>query len=104
GRDAAAAIAENALAVRVVDVDHGAEFLTDPRDVPDRRDVAVHREHAIGDDEDLLRPAVYFFEGPLEIPDVAMSLDHALRLRQSDAVAGASMVQLVRHDGVPFPR
>src|SRR2546426_8129268 len=102
GRDAAASIAENALAVRVVDVDHGAEFLTDPRDVPDRRDVAVHREHAIGADEDLLRPTVDFFEGPLEIPDVAMSVDHALRLRQADAVDDASVVQLVRQDRIPF--
>src|SRR5207237_48598 len=92
---ATAPIADDAFPVRIVDVDHRAEFLADPSDVAHGCDVAVHREHAIRDDEDLLRPAIDLLESPLEVPDVAMSVDHPLGLRQADPVDDAPVVQLV---------
>src|SRR5206468_3277103 len=80
--DATTTVAEHAFAVGVVDVDHRAKFLADPGDVAHRRDVAVHREHAIRDDEYFLRPAVDLFERALEIRYVAVSIDDPLGLRQ----------------------
>src|SRR2546426_28558 len=81
GRDAATTVAEHALAVGVVDIDHRAKFVADPGDVAHGCDVAVHREHPIRDDEDFFRPAVDLFERPFEIRDVAVSVDDSLGLR-----------------------
>ena len=48
---AAAAPAEHAAAVRIVDHHHRAEFLGDLNQIRERRNVAIHAEHAVGHDE-----------------------------------------------------
>jgi hypothetical protein len=69
--------------------------------VTEGRDVAVHREHAVGDDEDAARTG-----GPrgrqlsVEVPQVAVRVAEPLRLRQPDAVDDRRVVQLVRDHGI----
>ena len=49
--DAAPALAQNAFAVRVIDHQQDIVFLRHSVQFRQRRDVAVHAEHAIGDDQ-----------------------------------------------------
>src|SRR5690606_39424579 len=44
-------LAQHADAVRIVDVQRGLLRARDPRKLPQRRDIAVHREHAVAGEQ-----------------------------------------------------
>ena len=96
GDRAAPARAERAGAVRVVD--HHAHVVA-PRERDDllqRRDVAVHREHAVGHDQ--RRAAVRVAQAPGEVVDVGVAVDERLGARQPAAVDDRGVVELVGED------
>src|SRR2546430_9578778 len=101
--DAPPSLSEDAFAVRVVDEYHRAERLAQIGDLVDRRDVAVHREDAVADHEDLLRPAVGLLERPFEVAHVRVAVDDPLGLPEPAALDDASVIQLVRQDRVALP-
>ena len=80
--------------------------LGDLADAGQRRDVAVHREDAVGDDEDVAVRAVRAAAGTrvaqhlLKAVDVAVREDGARRLGQADAVDDRGVVELVADDQV----
>ena len=102
GDGAAAARPERAGAVRVVD--HHAHVVA-PRELDDlleRRDVAVHREHAVGHDQ---RPAVVrVAQAPGQVVDVAVAVDERLGAREPAAVDDRRVVELVGEDDLAAAR
>ena len=88
---------ERAGPVRVVD--HHPHVVA-PRQLDDlleRRDVAVHREHAVGHDQ--RAAAVGVAQPPREVLDVAVAVDERLRAREPAAVDDRGVVELVgEHD------
>ena len=103
---AAAVPAQHAGGVRVVDHDRRLVAIGHVADAGQRRDVAVHREDAVGDDQDRPVRAVGAAVGArlaqhlLEAVDVAMREDGARRLRQAHAVDDRGVVELVADDQV----
>ena len=100
--------AEHAGGVGVVDEDGRAGRLGRLDDPGQWRDVAVHAEHAVGDDEDqpvglaASRPAVadrLVEHGPQRV-DVGVGVDLARRLRQAHAVDDRGVVEAVADDQV----
>ena len=76
GDGAAAAGAERAGAVRLVDDHAGVVAAGELDDLGQRGDVAVHREHAVGDDQ---RAApLGLAQAPREVVDVAVLVDEGL--------------------------
>ena len=102
GDGAAAAGAERAGAVRLVD-DHA--HVVAPGELDDlrqRRDVAVHREDAVGDDQ---RAApLGLAQAPREVVDVAVVVDEGLGPRQPAAVDDRGVVELVGEDDLAARR
>ena len=107
---AAAVPAQHAGRVRVVDHDRRLVALGDVADAGQRRDVAVHGEDAVGDDQDVRYGAVRAARGArvaqdlLEAVDVAVREDGARRLGQAHAVDDRGVVQLVADDQVALGR
>ena len=97
--DARTAFTKDALAVTVVNVNHGTVFLSEGRDLVKRGDVTVHREHAVRDDELALRRFVRL-QDRFQLPHVVVSVDCAARFGEADAVDDGTVVQLVRDDDV----
>ncbi len=64
-----------------------------------RRDVAVHGEHAIGHDQPRPSPSAGL-QDPLELGHVAVGVPLALRLAEPDAVDDRGVVERVGDDGV----
>ncbi len=99
--------AEHARGVGVVDHHGRAERLGRLDDPGQRRDVAVHREDAVGHDEDEAVLAVAA-PGPSAAPredlaqrgHVTVRVDLSRRLRQAHAVDDRGVVERVRHDQV----
>ena len=85
--------------VRVVDDDGRAVAVGELADAGQRRDRAVHREHAVGHDEARAR-ALGLAQPGFELAEVAVVVAQALRLRQADAVDDARVVERVRDDRV----
>lgn len=78
--------------MRVVDHDHGPVAVGEVADLGERRDVSVHGEDAVGDDEAAPRPGG-FLELLLQVGHVAVGVAVALRLGQADAVDDRGVVE-----------
>ena len=102
GEGAAAAGAERARAVGVVDDRAQAVALGELDDLGQRGDVAVHREHAVGDDQGA--PALGLADAPPEVLHVAVVIDEHLRAREPAAVDERSVVELIGEDHVAGTR
>ncbi len=77
GDRAAAARAQRARGVCLVDDDQRPMAARERNDLRQRRDVAVHREHRVGDDHIAL--AALLAQRPLEVADVAVAVDEDVR-------------------------
>ena len=97
--DAAPALAQHAFAVGVVHHEHDAMFLGDVADLVQRRDVAVHAEDAVGDDQ---APAVFGRFGDLaaQIVDIVVGIAHHRGPAQAAAVDDGGVVEFVGEDHV----
>ena len=84
GEGAAAARSERAGAVGVVDDGAQAVALGELDDLLQGSDVAVHREHAVGDDQGAA--ALGVADAPLEVLDVGVVIDEHVGARQPAAV------------------
>jgi hypothetical protein len=83
--------------VRLVDDDaHAAVAARQLGDLLQRRDVAVHREDRLGDDE--RRARARLLQAPREVLDVVVRVDERLRARQPAAVDDRGVVELVGED------
>ena len=102
GDRAAAARAQRAGAVRLVD--HHARVVAagELDDLGQRRDVAVHREDAVGDDQ--RAAAVGLAQAPREVLDVAVVVDEGLRPGEPAAVDDRGVVERVGEDDVAAAR
>ena len=100
--------AQHARGVGVIDEDGRADRLGRLDDGRQGRDVAVHREHAVGDDEDqpirlagaLATVLDRLVQDRLERLDVGVREDLARRLRQAHAVDDRGVVESVADDQV----
>ena len=99
----AAGLAEDAGRVRVVDGEHGVVFPGELDEIGQLRDVALHREDAVGEDQ--LAPG--FARGAqrvLEVRHVGMLVDRGLALRdrlgEPNRIDDGRVVQLVGDDDV----
>jgi len=99
--DAAPATAQHPLAVRVIDHQQDAQRLRDLGQGGQRRDVAVHAEHAIGDDQAAAIPRRRR-DLLAQIVRIGVAKAHDLRARQAAAIDDAGVVQLVGKDHVAF--
>lgn len=98
---AAAAGADEADRVRVVDHHHGVVPLGQVADLGERGDVAVHREDAVGDDELAAGAALgRLLELLLQVGHVAVGVAEAAGLGEADAVDDRGVVEGVGDDGV----
>ena len=98
---AAAARADDAGGVAVVDMDQRAVALGEVADPVERGDIAVHREDAVGRDQLEARAGgVGRLQLRLEIGHVGIPVAVALRLAEPDAVDDRGVVELVRDDRV----
>ena len=77
----------------------GAVLLGQVADLGEGRDVAVHREDAVGDDQ-AEAAGSRLLELRLEVGHVGVRVDEALRLAQADAVDDRGVVELVGDDRV----
>ena len=106
--DGAAAVpTEDARGMGVVDHDGRTELLGRLDHAGEWRDVAIHREDAVGDDQDqpivaAARPPVLasLAEHLAERGHVGVGIDLARRLRQPHPVDDRGVVERVRHDQV----
>jgi hypothetical protein len=96
GHGAAPVRPQAAGPVRLVHDDPQAVALGKAYKFLQRRDVAVHREHAVGDDDP--RPPAVLLEPPREMLDVAVVVDEGLGARQPAAVDQRGVVELVGVD------
>ena len=97
--DYAPAVAEYPLTVAVVDQNHGIMLLSEFGDLVQRRDVTVHAEHAVGDNQLPLAPRV-LPEYLLECGHVVVLVHGPRRLGQPHAVDYRAVVQFVGDDYV----
>ena len=100
-RCAAAARADEADRVRVVDHDEGVVAIGECADLVERGEIAVHREHTVGDDEAVAGIACLDEPG-LELGHVAVGVAKPLRLAQAYAVDDRGVVEGIADDGVAF--
>jgi len=84
-------------------VDHHARVvaLRQLDDLSERRDVAVHREDAVGDDQ--RATVARLAQPPGEVLEVAVAVHEDLGMRQPAAVDDAGVVQLVGEDDAAAP-
>ena len=98
GDRAAPARPERADGVGVVDHQHRAVAARELAQPAELRDVAVHREEAVGDDQAAVagQPA----EAPGEVLEVAVAVDERLGPGEAAAVDDARVIELVGEDDV----
>ena len=102
-RRAAALLAEMSGRVAVVDQDERAVAVGERADLPELRDMAVHREDAVGRDQ--LEPRTVglgLLQPVLELVHVGIGEAVASRLGQPDAVDDRGVVEAVGDDRVLF--
>ena len=97
---AAAVAAQHAGGVRVVDHHDGAVLLGQRGQLVHRPDVAVHREHAVGDHQLVAGLVGHFLQQLLAVGRVLVAEDLDLGPREARAVDDAGVVQLVGEDEV----
>ena len=100
--DAAPAAPQHALAVRVVHHQQQVVALGHLDDAGQRRDVAVHREYAVGDDHAAAVRAGGLPDLLVQRRRVVVGVTDDARAGQAAAVDDAGVVQLVRENGVLF--
>ncbi len=96
---AAARLADHAGRVRLVDHHHGIVLRSEGVDLIERSDVAVHREHAVGDDQ-AVTLCLCGLQAVLQLFHVGIGVAVALCLAEAHAVDDRSVVQRVGDDGV----
>ena len=97
-RDAAPGLADDADAVRVVDDDDRVVGARELEDVGQLREVALHREDAVGEDQ-LPLPRLAGGERVAQLGHVGMAVAHLpLRLGEPHRVDDRGVVQLVGED------
>ena len=102
-RDGPAALGpEHAGRVRLVDHHPRVVAAGEVDDALERRDVAVHREHAVGHDQ--ASPPARLAQPPLEVVGVEVVVDERLRSRQPAPVDDAGVVEGVGEDDVALLR
>ena len=100
-RRAAAALAEMPVRMAIVDHDEGAVALGEVADLAELRDVAVHREDAVGGDELEARAVgLRLLQLRFEIVHVGIGEAVAFRLAEPDAVDDRGVVERVGDDRV----
>ena len=101
--DAAPAVAQHALAVGVIHHREHPVLFRDLVDFIQRRDVAVHREDAVGDDEaaPVLRQVLLDFR--FQVGGIAVLVDDDLGAAQARAVDDAGVVEAVGEDDILAP-
>ena len=77
----------------------GFELLGQINDIPQRSDVAVHREDAVCHDHDMAL-ILGLVEAALEVLHVHMLVPESLGLAEADTIDDRRMVKLVTDDGV----
>ena len=92
---------ERAGAVRLVDHQQAVVAAGELDELAQRRDVAVHREDAVGDDQP--RVGAGLAQAPLEVLDVAVAVDEGPRAGEPAAVDDAGVVELVGEDDATVP-
>ena len=95
--DAAAARSVHADGMDLVDIGHGVVALGEVDDLPDRRDVAIHRIDALEDDQ-LGALAARRLQQAFEMRDVVVAEDLLLGARAPHALDHRGVVQLVGDD------
>ena len=95
----AAACAEEAGGVRVIDHDQRAMAIGQIADLVELRDRSVHGEHAVGRDQTHAR-TLRVLQGLLELIHVVVGVAQAPRLAETNAVDDAGVVQGIADDGV----
>jgi hypothetical protein len=99
-RSTRSARAEHAGGVRLVDHEARPEALAQVADGLERGDVALHREHAVDDDEDPAVVAAGLLERALELVHAVVAVRAELRARQQAAVEDRGVVARVGDDRV----
>ena len=100
---AATGAAKEPAGVAFVDTEQRAESIADFTDLIELGDRAVHREHAVGENQGEACTGVPgFFQAALQISHVVMLVAVALRFAQPDAVDDRGMVQLIADHRVFF--
>ena len=102
-RRAAAGVSDDAHGVRVVHDEAGVVFPFQLQKLRQRRDIAVHGENAVGDDEPLAI-AGRLRQFPREVLHVAMAVDDGPRFGNTAAIHDAGVVQRVGKDHVALVR
>ena len=91
--------ADHASGVALVDHHHGVVFLCQFIDLVERADVAVHREHTVGDDK-TETAALCILQLLLKVGHVGIGIAETLCLAETHAVDDGSMVQSIGDDGI----
>ena len=92
---------ERAQRVRLVDQDPRVVAVGELDDLRQRRDVAVHAEHAVGGDQ--RRAAVALAQRPREVLGVGVAIGDDLRAREAAAVDDRAVAELVVQDDLAAP-
>ena len=98
---AAAVFPKHAARMRIVDHHDRAVFFGERRQLGDAAEIAVHREHAVGD-QDLLLGGGQLLDDLASRVDVLVREHLDRRLAQPRAVDDAGVIQLVGNDHVLF--
>ena len=102
--DAAPAAPQDPLSVRVVHRDHRTELLGGLHDLRQPGDIAVHREHAVRDDQSASRLGGMFPELRPKILDVGVPVAQGPRLGEPAGIDNRGVVQRVAEDQVSLAR
>ena len=92
-------LADHASGVAFVHHHHGVVFLGKFVNLVERANVAVHREHAVGDDE-AEAAALRVLQLLLKVGHVGVGIAETLGLAEAHAVDDGSVVQSIGDDGV----
>jgi len=100
--EAAAARTEHAHTMRLINHEPCAEPLLELHDLAQRREVAVHAENTLGNDEHIRLRVIFARPGeePLELPEVVVRKDTDRRTAQPRAIHEAGVAELIEDDDV----
>ena len=78
-------------------------FSARPQSCGQRRDVSVHREHAVGDQQLVAGPVFGFLAQALAIGDILVLENLDRRARKAAAIDDGSMIQFIGKNQIVFP-